>query len=104
MSKRWELIKADIDRYVTAPEFRDVWFPKGFSRISYILKLLILLKKGGCFRVIFNYRIRHVRGGGIMRRVLRSPYRGTPIINCPSVEGGVSFSLMLGVPFLIVNI
>lgn len=103
MGSRWELIKADIDRYVTNSDYKKVWFPRGNSQVDYILKLLILLKKGGCFRVIFYYRMGHV-WGGIMRRLLRPPYRGTTVIDCPSVEGGVSFSPMHGVLSLTVSI
>lgn len=96
MMSRWGLIKADIDRYVSNPDYKHIWFPKRSSNFAYVLKLLILLKRGGCFRVIFYYRAGRIVGG-VLKRILKPPYGRTTVIDCPNVAGGVFFSLTHGV-------
>ena len=89
MESKWLLIKADIDRYVTNPDYRRYWFPKGSSLLSYLIKLLLLMKRGGCFRVIFYYRLGRL--GRILKFFLRPPYGNTTVISCPNVVGGGVF-------------
>ncbi len=83
------LIKADIDRYVSNADYSNRRFPKGSSSWAYFIKLLILMRIGGCFRVIFYYRLGVL--GGILKRIIRPPYGKTTIISCPKVEGGGIF-------------
>ncbi len=89
MNSKWTLIKADIDRYVSNPDFSKIYFPCGYSRWDYLVKLFILLRKGGCFRVIFYYRIG--KWSKLFRWLFRPPYGRTTIINCPDIAGGGIF-------------
>ena len=94
--KQVMLLKADIDRYVSNPDFQRFNFPKGKSFLAYLGKFFILFfrEKNHCFRVIFYYRI------GPFRRLINwlfpEPFNTTKIW-CPDVVGGVFSSLMLGV-------
>ena len=81
------LLKADIDRYVSNPDFRCVNFPRGDSFFSYLAKFFILFfrRKDSCFRVIFYYRIGPFRK--LINWLFPAPFSTTRIY-CPDVEGG----------------
>ena len=87
----WKLIKEDIDRYVSNPDYRYYKFPAGKSILSYIGKLLILFFRGQshCFRVLLYYRLG--KWSRLLKLFFRMPYGKTTSINCPDVAGGGIF-------------
>ena len=80
------LIKADIDRYSSNPDYASRPFPKGNSVLAYFLRWLYFMIRGGCFRVIFLYRLGKL--GKFLKIIIRPPYGSTTIIDCPNVVGG----------------
>ena len=80
------LIKADIDRYVTNPDYTRYKLTKR----SYVHKFLFLFfrEQRHCFRVIFYHRIG--RWARLVRWIFRPPFNTTRI-NCPNVVGGGIF-------------
>lgn len=86
LSRKLALIRADIDRYVSNPNYSRYYFPKGKSNWSYFIKCLILIRYGGCFRVILYYRLGKV--GKFFSHIIKPPYGRTTIIDCPDVAGG----------------
>lgn len=88
MKHRVVLIKADIDRFCTNPDFKDRFsFPKGKGTLSYLVKLFILffVGKKHCFRAIFYKRIGHV--SYLIKWLFPVKYNTLSII-CDDIEGG----------------
>lgn len=92
MKHRVDLIKADIDRYCSNPDFKDRFsFPKGKGTLSYLVKLFILffVGKTHCFRAIFYKRIGRV--SYLIKWLFPVKYNTLSII-CKDIEGGIYFA------------
>lgn len=88
---KWNLLKQDIDRYISNPEYNVARFSRRKDNLGYIFNLYKLFFSGPyhSFRVLFYFRC--PRTAKLLGRIFKRGYNNTPTINCPEVDGGGIF-------------
>lgn len=88
---KWDLIKKDIDRYISNPEYQGTRFSRRKDTLGYVLNLLKLFfdTPYHSFRTLLYYRIGEK--SKYLSKIFKRGYNDTPVISCPNVDGGGDF-------------